>query len=94
MKYSYKIFLNKKICYFFVLFNVNIIVNLYQFHFLSSHFSFQPNKRVFHPSIFPSLQPNINEGKLNFFYPPTFPSSHNFLPSYFSTIQTKRILSD
>ena len=35
--------------------NKGIIVNLYKLHFLSSHFSFQPNKRVFHPSIFPSL---------------------------------------
>ena len=56
--------------------NKGIIVNLYKLHFLSSHFSFQPNKRVFHPSIFPSLQPNTHEGKLNIFYPSTFLSSH------------------
>ena len=33
-----------KMCYFFILFNENIIVNLYQFHFPSSHFFSQPNK--------------------------------------------------
>ena len=37
-------FLIKKICYFFVLFNGVIIVNLYQFHFPSSNFSSQLNK--------------------------------------------------
>ena len=35
---------NKKNVLFFVLINRDIIVNLYQFHFLSSHFSSQPNK--------------------------------------------------
>ena len=29
-----------KMCYFFILFNENIIVNLYQLHFPSSHFFF------------------------------------------------------
>ena len=56
--------------------NKGIIVNLYKLHFLSSHFSFQPNKRVFHPPTFPPLQLNAHEGKLNLFYLPTFPSSH------------------
>ena len=55
-------------------------------HFLSSHFSFQPNKRVFYPPTFPPLQPNTHEGKINIFYPPTFPSS------YFSTPPTKQTL--
>ena len=41
------------------------MVNLYQLHFPSS--TFLP------------LQANTNEGKLKFFYPPTFPSSYNFL---------------
>ena len=69
------------------------MVNLYQLHFSSSHFLSQPNKKVFHPSIFPPFQPNTNEGKLNFFYPPTFPSSHNFPPSHFSTPPSKHSLS-
>ena len=33
---------NKKMCYFFFLFDKDI--NLYQLQFSSSHFSFQPNK--------------------------------------------------
>ena len=65
---------NKSISY--ILCNKGIIVNLYKLHFLSSHFSFQPNKSVFHPPTFPPLQPNTREGKLNLFYPLTFPSSH------------------
>ena len=40
---TYTIVLLKK-CYFFVLFNEDIIVNLYQLHFPSSHFSSQLNK--------------------------------------------------
>ena len=43
---------NKSISY--LLCNKGIIVNLYKLHFLSSHFSFQANKRVFHPPTFPS----------------------------------------
>ena len=65
---------NKSISY--LLYNKYIIVNLYKLNFLSFHFSFQPNKRVFHPPTFPSLQPNTHEGKLNIFYPPTFSSFH------------------
>ena len=76
---------NKSISY--LLCNKSIIVNLYKLHFLFFHFSFQPNKRVFFPSIFPSLQPNTHKGKLNIFHPPTFPSSH------FSSPPTKRTLS-
>ena len=53
----------------YLLCNKNIIVNLYKLHFLSSHFSFQPNKRVFYSPTFPSFQPNTHEGKLNIFYP-------------------------
>ena len=82
-------FLNKKMCYFFVLFNRDIIVNLYLLYFSSSHFSSQSNKRVFHPSTFPFLQPNTHEKKLNIFYPPTFLSSHNFLSFHFSTPPSK-----
>ena len=66
----------KKKSIYYLLCNKCIIVNLYKLHFLSSHFSFQPNKRVFHLSTFPSLQPNTQEGKLNIFYPLTFPSFH------------------
>ena len=69
------------------------MVNLYQLYFSSSHFLSQLNKKVFHPSIFPPFQPNTNEGKLNFFYPPTFPPSHNFPPSHFSTPPSKHSLS-
>ena len=76
---------NKYISY--LLCNKGIIVNLYKLHFPSSHFSFQPNKRVFHPPTFSSLQPNTHEEKLNIFHPPTFLSSH------FSTPPTKRTLS-
>ena len=68
-----------------LLYNKDKIVNLYKLHFPSSPFSFQPNKKVFHPPTFAPLQPNIHEGKPNLFYPPTnFPSSH------FSTPPTKR----
>ena len=82
---------NKSISY--LLCNKSIIVYLYKLHFLSSYFSFQPNKRVFHPPTFPSLQPNTHEGKLNILHPPTFSSSHNFLSSHFSTPPTKQTLN-
>ena len=78
--------INKSISY--LLCNKGIIVNLYKLYFLSSHFSFQPNKRVFYSLTFPSLQPNTYKGKLNIFYPPT-----NFSSSYFSTPPTKRTLN-
>ena len=81
---------NKFISY--LLCNKGIIVNLYKLHFLSSYFSFQPNKRVFHPPTFLSLQPNTHEGKLNIFHSPTFSSSHNFLSSNFFTPPTKQTL--
>ena len=41
-----------------ILCNKGIIVNLYKLYFPSFHFSFQPNKRVFHSPTFPPLQPN------------------------------------
>ena len=72
--------------------NRGIIVNLYKLHFSSCPFSLQPNKRVFHFSTFSPLQPNTQEGKLNIFHPPTFPSSHNFPSSHFFTPPTKRTL--
>ena len=78
----------------YLLCNKGIIVNLYKLYFLSSHFSFQPNKRVFHPLTFSSLQPNTHEGKLNIFHHLTFPFSHNFPSSHFSTPPTKRTLRD
>ena len=56
----------------YLLCNKGIIVNLYKLHFPTFPFS---------------LQPNTQEGKLNIFYPPTFPSSH------FSTPLTKWTLS-
>ena len=82
--------INKSI--FYELCNKGIMVNLYKLLFLSSHFFFQPNKRVFHAPTFPSFQPNTHEEKLNIFHPPTFPSSHNFPPFHFSTPPTKRTL--
>ena len=36
-----------------LLYNKDIIVNLYKLHFPSSHFSLQLNKKVFHPPTFP-----------------------------------------
>ena len=83
---------NKSISY--LLCNKGIIINLYKLYFLSSHFSFQPNKRVFHPPTFPSLQPNTHKGKLNIFHPPTFPSFYNFLSFHFSTPLTKQTLNE
>ena len=59
-----------------LLYNKDIIVNLYKLHFPSSPFSLQPNKNIFQPPSFPPLQPNTHEGKLNIFYSPTFPSSY------------------
>ena len=50
---------------FQLLYNKNIIVNLYKLYFLSYHFSLQPNKKVFHPPTFPPLQPNTHERKPN-----------------------------
>ena len=40
---------------FFVLSNRDMIVNLYKLHFISSHFSSQPNTKIFHPSTFSLL---------------------------------------
>ena len=65
---------NKFISY--ILCNTGIIVNLYKLHFSSFSFSFQPNKRVFHPPTFLPLQLNTQEKKLNIFHPPTFPLLH------------------
>ena len=57
----------------YILYNKNIIVNLYKLHFSSSLFSLQPNKKVFHPPTFLPLQPSTHEGKPSLFYPLTFP---------------------
>ena len=73
---------------FYLLCNKGIIVNLYKLYFSSYPFSLQPNKRVFHPLMFPLLQPNTYEGKPKLFYSPNFPSSH------FSSPPTKQILKD
>ena len=70
------------------------MVNLYQLYFSSSHFLSQPNKKVFHPSTFPLLKPNTNEGKINLFYSLTFPFSHNFLFFHFFIFPTKRTLKE
>ena len=58
-----------------LLYNKDIIVNLYKLHFSYSPFYLQSNKKVFHPPLFhPSNQ--TRERKPNIFYPPTFSSSH------------------
>ena len=54
------------------------MVILYKLYFLSSHFSSQPNKRVFHPSTFPPSQPNTYKRKLIF----------SILPLFYSPNQT------
>ena len=72
---------------FLLLYNKDIIVNLYKLHFPSFPFSLQLNKKVFHSLTFPPLQPNTHEEKSNLFYFLIFPSSH------FSTLSTKRTLN-
>ena len=54
--------INKSISY--TLCNKGIIANLYKLYFVSSHFSHQLNKRVFHPPTFPPLHPSTHKGKL------------------------------
>ena len=71
-----------------LLYNKDIIVNLYKIHFPSYYFSLQQNKKVFHPPTFPPLQLNIHEGKPNPFY-----LSINFSSFHFFTLPTKQILS-
>ena len=86
-------FFNKNImCYLLLLSNIYIIVNFYQFYFLPSHFSSQPNKKVFHSYTFPSSQLKTYERKLKLFYPLTFLSLQHFPSFYFSTPSTKWIL--
>ena len=38
----------------YILYNKDIIVNLYKLHFSTSHFSLQPNNKFFHSPTFPS----------------------------------------
>ena len=59
-----------------LLYNKDIIVNVYKLHFPSFPFSLQPNKKVFHPPTFPLFQSNTHKQKLNLFHPLTFLSSH------------------
>ena len=61
---------------FLLLYNKDIIVNLYKLHFPFFHFSLQLNKKVFHHPTFLPFQPNTHEEELNLFYSFTFPSSH------------------
>ena len=75
---------NKSISY--ILCNKGIIVNLYKLYFPSFSFSLQPNKRVFHPPTFSSLQPNTQEGKLKIFYPPTI--FHSFTQTDPKNVET------
>ena len=71
-----------------LLYNKNIIVNLFKLHFSSSPFFFQLNKKVFHPLLLhPSNQTHIRENPL--FHPPT-----NFPSFYFFTPPTKQTLNN
>ena len=68
----------------YILYNKDIIVNLYKLHFPSFPFSFQPNKKAFHPPTFSPLQQNIHKGKTK-----SFLSSHfSILPLFQSSNQT------
>ena len=58
-----------------LLYNKDMIIDLYKLYFSFSPFFLQPNKEVFHPLTFPPLQPNTREEKSNLFYSLTFPSS-------------------
>ena len=81
--------MNVNISISYILYNNDIIVNLYKLHFLSSIFSLKPNKKFSTFPLFPPLQPNTPKGKPNLFYPFIFPSSHYFSFFYFSTPPTK-----
>ena len=60
IKVSINFFLIINVLLFVYIFNKDIMVNLYQLYFTSSHFLSQSNKKVFNPYTFPSLQPNTN----------------------------------
>ena len=75
LKHSYTIFLIKNVLTF-VLFNRDIIINIFS--------------TIFHLSTFPSSKPNTHERKLNIFFPSTFLFLLCFLSSQFYTIPTKR----
>ena len=65
---------------FFTYYVIGIRVNLYKLYFLSSHFSPQPNKKVFHPFHF-STPPTKHTQRKN----KSFLSSHFFiLPPIFN----------
>ena len=66
------------------------MVNLHKFYFLSSHFSSQPNKRVFHPSTFLLSQPNTYKEKTKSFLSFHFSilSPFSILPPFHSPNQT------
>ena len=75
-----------------LLYNKNIIVNLYKLYFPSSLFSLNQTKRfstlsLFHPSNQTHMRENQIFSILPLFYPPT-----NFSSSHFSTPPTKRTL--
>ena len=75
-----------------LLYNKDIIVNLYKLHFPCSPFSLQLNKKVFHPPLFHSSnQTHMRENQI-FYILPLFHPSTNFPSSHFSTPPTKRTL--
>ena len=88
MKCPYPIFLNKKCVTFLFYLMGDIIVNLYQLHFPSSHFFFL-TKQISFSSFYFSILPTKYKKKLNLFYLPTFLSLFHFLSSHFFTILTK-----
>ena len=68
----------------YILYNKDIIVNLYKLHFPSSPFSLQPNKKNFHSS----NQTYTRENQI-FYILPLFHPPINFPSFYFSTPLTK-----
>ena len=75
------------ICNFIYLFNMGMRVNLNKLYFSSSHFSSQPSKRVFHPSIFlPSTKHHKTKTNISSI-------SHFFISSPFSILLLFNILN-
>ena len=83
MKCPFILFFFKYNVFFFVLFNRNMMLNLYKLYF-------QPNKKNFHPSTFPPpSQTKMRETK-NFSILPLFHSLSIFYLLIFSTSQPNR----
>ena len=81
---------NKSI--FYTLYNKGIIANLYKLYFLSSHFSHQPNKRVFHPLTFLTLHASTHKGKLRVCLIIVFSIIFCFKKHFFFIFDTKKLV--